>query len=170
MADYLAADVSYTSNAIDAMLKAYPELMDDELARLDTLDGETDLKEIVSRILQVIGEVTAHVDGLNRYLDEVEKRRDRKKASAAALRSMLLRLMATAGLDRLPLPEGTVSVSPGRKSVSITDLEAIPQGYFKLVTEKRADKDAIRKSLEANEFVPGAALVTGENILTLRVK
>jgi hypothetical protein len=170
MADYLAADVSYTSSAIDAMLKAYPELAEDDELRLDSIDGQTDIKDVVSRLLEAIGEASAHVDGLNTYLERVEQRRDRKKASVAALRSLVLRLMATANRDKLPLPVGTVSVHPGRKSVSITDLEAIPQGYFKIVSTKQADKEAIRKRLEAGEFIPGAALVTGENVLTVRVK
>lgn len=167
---YFAADVAYTSRAIDAMLKAYPELSEDDVVRLDTLDGETDLKEVVSRILQAAGEVSAHVDGLNRYIEQVEQRRDRKKASVSAMRSLVLRLMATAKLDKLPLAEGTVSVRPGSKSVSITDLDAIPQGYFRVVTEKRPDKEAIRKSIEAGEFIPGAAIVVGENTLTVRTK
>jgi hypothetical protein len=170
MADMIAIDVAYTSRAIDAMLQAYPELLEDAELRLDTLEGETDLNAIASRLVQVRGELLAHVDGLETYIGEVEQRRSRKAKAADSIKAMLLRLMATAQTPKLNLPEATVSVQPGRKSVSITDLDAIPQGYFKLVTEKRPDKDAIRKSLEAKEHIPGAALVVGENTLVVRTK
>lgn len=165
---YLAADVSYTAKAIDDMLAAYPELMEDEELRADMLEAETSLPALASKIVRARQERMALAEGTNGYIKDLTARRDRLSRGADGLKTLLLRLMATAQLPKLVLPEATVSVSAGRSTVSIVDIEALPQGTFKLVREP--DKASIKAQLEAGEDVPGAALVTGENTLTVRVK
>lgn len=170
MTDYLAADASYTSNAIDAMLKAYPELMDDEELRSDMLEAETSLTAVASKIVRARQERLAMAEGLNLYIKDLTERRDRLARGADGLKGLLLKLMATAKLPTVPLPEATVSVRAGNTSVSITDIDALPQGFFTVETKRVPRKDALKVALEAGADVPGAALVTGENILTVRVK
>jgi hypothetical protein len=169
MSDYIALDVAYTSKAIDAMLAAYPELLgDDEELRLDSLDGETNLVSLLSRLVKQRNEREALAEGLNLYITKLIERRDRFSRGADGLKGLILRLMATAELPKLELPEATLHVGKGRVSVSVTDVDSLPQGTFKLV--RQPDKVAIKKELEAGSYVPGAALVTGENTLTVRVK
>jgi hypothetical protein len=170
MNDYLAADVSYTSSAIDAMLKAYPELMDDEELRSDMLEAETSLPAVASKIVRARQERLAMAEGLNLYIKDLTERRDRLARGADGLKGLLLKLMSTAKLPTLPLPEATVSVRAGNTSVSITDIDALPQGFFTVETKRVPRKDALKVALEAGADVPGAALVTGENVLTVRVK
>lgn len=165
---YFAADVSYTAKAIDDMLAAYPELLDDESLRADMLEAETSLPALASKIVRVRGERLAGAEGLNGYIKILTERRDRLARGADGLKGLLLRLMATAQLPTLKLPEATVSVTPGRNTVSITDIAALPQGFF--VVERSADKAAIKAAIEAGEDVPGAAVVTGENTITVRMK
>lgn len=165
---FLAHDATYTAQAIDAMLKAYPELMEDDDLRADMLEAETSLPALASKIVRVRGERLAHAEGLNAYIKDLTQRRDRLARGADGLKGLLLKLMATAKLPTLPLPEATVSVRPGSNSVSITDIDALPQGYFG--TQRVPLKDAIKASLEAGQPVPGAALVTGESVLAIRQK
>lgn len=168
MADLLAIDVAYTARAIDALLAAYPELLEDEEVRAGTLEAETPLPELVSKAVRMRQETLADIAGLNAYLEELNGRKARFQRKADALKGFIVRLMSTARLPTLLLPEATVSVGKGRDTVSITDLDALPQGYF--TTVRQADKAAIKRALENDEDVPGAALVTGENILTVRQK
>ena len=168
MNDYIAIDAAYTSKAIDAMLAAYPELMEDEEVRADSLDGETNLIPMLSRIIKARGERLALAEGLNGYIKELTERRDRMARGADGLKGLALKLMATASLPKVELPEATLSVSTGRSSVSIIDIDALPQGTF--TTERKPDKAAIKAMLEAGEDIPGAALVSGENVLTVRCK
>lgn len=167
---YLAADVSYTSRAIDAMLTAHPELMDDSDLLFDMLDGETQIVPIMSRLVRMRQERLAHAEGLNTYITELTVRRDRLARGADGLKGLMLKLMATAQLPTLPLPEATISVRAGNKTVSITDIDALPQGFFAVEAKRVPLKDAIKASIEAKQPVPGAALVTGENILSVRLK
>lgn len=168
MADFLAVDVAYTSRAIDDMLAAYPELMDDEDLRADMLEAETSLPSLMSKLVRARNEREALAEGTNGYIKQLTERRDRLSRSADGLKGLMLKLMATASLPKLELPEATISVSAGRSSVSITDIGELPQGTF--TTERKADKAAIKALIEAGEDVPGAAMVTGENTLTVRVK
>jgi hypothetical protein len=170
MNDYLAADVSYTASAIDAMLKAYPELMDDEDLRSDMLEAETSLPAVASKIVRARQERLAMAEGLNLYIKDLTERRDRLARGADGLKGLLLKLMATAKLPTLPLPEATVSVRAGNTSVSIIDIDELPQGFFTEEVKRVPRKDALKLALEAGADVPGAALVTGENILTIRTK
>ena len=168
MADHIALDAGYTAKAIDAMLAAYPELMDDDDLRAGSLEGETNLVSLLSRMVQLRNEREALAEGLNLYITKLTERRDRFARGADGLKSLMLKLMATADLPKIELPEATLNVGKGRVSVSITDIEALPQGTFKLV--RQPDKVALKRELEAGGYVPGAALVTGENTLTVRVR
>lgn len=165
---YFAADVSYTAKAIDDMLAAYPELLEDESLRADMLEAETSLPALASKIVRVRGERLAGAEGLNGYIKTLTERRDRMARGADGLKGLLLRLMATAQLPKLTLPEATVSVTPGRSTVSIVDVEELPQGTFTLI--RQPDKAAIKAMIDAGEDVPGAALVAGENTLVVRTK
>ena len=165
---FFAADVAYTAKAIDDMLAAYPELAEDETLRSDMIEAETDLPALASKIVQVRAERLAYAEGLNGLIKDMTARRDRFARGADGLKALLLRIMATAKLPKLTLPEATISITPGRSTVSIEDVEQLPQGTFTLV--RQPDKAAIKAMIEAGEDVPGAALVTSENTLTVRTK
>lgn len=166
--DTLAIQASYTAKAIDDMLAQYPELMEDETLRADMLEAETSLPALASKIVRARAERLAYAEGLNLYIKDLTARRDRFARGADGLKGLLLKLMATAKLPSLTLPEATLSVTAGRNTVSITDIDALPQGTF--TVERKPDKAAIKRLIDAGEDVPGAALVTGENVLTIRGK
>lgn len=165
---YFAADVSYTAKAIDDMLAAYPELLDDESLRADMLEAETSLPALASRIVMAREERLAYAEALNELVKTMTGRRNRLARGADGLKSLLLKLMATANLPTLTLPQATLSVTDGRQTVSIVDIDQLPQGTFTLV--RQPDKAAIKAMIDAGDDVPGAALVTGENTLTVRTK
>lgn len=168
MAEVVALDVAYTARAIDAMLAAYPELLEDDDLRAGSLEAETPLPELMSRLVRMRQERLAMVAGLDAYLEELGLRKERWKRGAEALKGLMLKLMATARLPTLVLPEATIGVARGRDTVSIIDIKDLPQGTY--TTERVPDKAAIKRLLDAGEDVPGAALVTGQNVLTVRQK
>lgn len=168
MADYLAMDAAKLASEIQHMLVAYPELGDDEELRLDTLDGETDFTRIMSKLVRVRNEKLAEADGLATYIGDLSERKARKVRSAEGVKSLMLSLMSVADIQKLPLPEATLSITKPRESVEVTDLAALPQGTF--TTVRQPDKAAIKAMIEAGDDVPGAALKTSEPGLTVRVK
>ncbi len=168
MRDYIALDVSYTSSVIDAMLVAHPELVEDDELRADMFEGETDLAPLMSRLVRIRQERLARAEGLNTYIGDLTSRRDREARGADGIKKLMLTLMTATKLPKLVLAEATISLQNGRETVSITDIDALPQGTFSL--ERKPDKAAIKAQIDAGEDVPGAAVVHGDPILTVRVK
>lgn len=168
MADPIAVDVAYTSAAIERMLSDYPELAEDAALRLDTVDGATDLEPLMSRLVRMRQERLAMAEGINTYVADLTARRDRFARGADGLKGLMLQLMRSAQLPKMVLPEATVSVTKARETVSITDIDALPQGAFKTI--RQPDKTAIKAMIDAGDDVPGAAIVMGETSISVRVK
>jgi hypothetical protein len=143
MAEIIAHDVAYTVRAIDNMLVAHPELVEDEELRADMFEGETDLAPLMSRLVRIRQERLARAEGLNTYIGDLTSR-------------------------KLVLAEATISLLNGRETVSITDIDALPQGTFSL--ERKPDKAAIKALIESGEDIPGAAIVHGDASVSVRVK
>lgn len=168
MADTLAIDVAYTSRMLDAMLVAHPELVEDDELRADMFEGETDLAPLMSRLVRIRQERLARAEGLNNYIGDLTSRRDREARGADGIKKLMVQLMTASQLPKLILAEATISLLNGRETVSITDIDALPQGTFSL--ERKPDKAAIKALIEAGEDIPGAAIVHGDASISVRVK
>jgi hypothetical protein len=168
MTDALAIDVAYTSRMLDAMLVAHPELVEDDELRADMFEGETDLAPLMSRLVRIRQERLARAEGLNTYIGDLTSRRDREARGADGIKKLMVQLMTASKLPKLILAEATISLLNGRETVSITDINALPQGTFSL--ERKPDKAAIKAMLDAGDDVPGAAIVHGDPSISVRVK
>ena len=102
------------------------------------------------------------------YIGDLSERKARLLRDADGITSLLKTLMGIAGIDKMMLPEATVSITKVRESVVITDPDAVPSQLCKLI--RQPDKDAIGKALKSGELIPGAALVAGDAVLTVRTK
>lgn len=165
---YIRANIADVAAQIHDLLAAYPELIEDDQLREDMILGETDIDRIGARLVRIIGERKARADGLSAYIADLQERKARELRGADGARALLKSLLDAADLDKLTLPEATVSITKPRTIVEITDLEAIPQGFAKI--EKRADKTALKAALEAGEEIPGAVLGLSEASITVRTK
>ena len=168
MADFIAHDARIVAGQVAALIENFPELADDEELRITALEGETDLHSVMSRLVRFSKERQAEAKGIDGYIEELAERKARKVKAADGAREIMRSLMQTGGIDKLALPEATISLTKPRANVDILDPDVLPQGYFKTV--RQADKDAIKKSLLAGEAIPGAALVHGTPSITVRVK
>jgi hypothetical protein len=168
MADYIAMDAAAVARHIDALLVTFPELADDEALRADMLEGSTDLHRVVSRALREQTDARAMLSGLKLVKEDLTQRRERWERRSEAMSVIIKSLMDAAGVPTLTLPEATLSMSRGRESVDIIDLDALPQGFF--AVERKADKDALYKALKSGADIPGAALVRATPSLVVRMK
>ncbi len=165
---YVFKDAETVKTAIRAMFARFPELQDDEEFRADVLEGETDLHSIVAKAINERAEASTFAAAIKQRETDLAARRDRYEQKADAFKSLIKDLMETAQVDKITLPEATISTVKGRTSVDVTDIEALPQGYFKV--ERKADKTAIKAAIEAGNTIPGAELTTGEPTISIRVK
>ena len=165
---YLAVDAANVKAEIHRLMEAYPELVEDGELALDMFEGETDLYSLISRALRIRHEANAHEEGLSLYLSHLTARRDRFRRKGELMKAFIQSLMDAAGQDKITLPEATIFVTKPRENVNVTDVDALPQGYFKLT--RTADKTALKDALMNGESIPGAELQIGLAGLTIRVK
>ena len=166
MTDRTYLDVRALQHEIAHLGVLYPELADDEQLRADVLEGETDFHSIMSRIIAGIRNANAFADAVKAMRDQLMERQAAHQRRAEAMRLMAQRLMETAQLRKLTLPEATVSVRLGSPSVVITDEQAIPAKFQRHKIE--IDKTALKEALKAGETVAGAALSNSPDGLTIR--
>lgn len=161
-------DIAQLRRAIADMCAKYPELSEDDELFADALEGETDLHSILARLVDMAQEAKAMEAAIKSRMNDLKARADRYGAQSDRSRALIQALMTQYGQTKVTLPEATLSISKPRKSVAILDINDLPQGFYSLV--RHADKAAIKTALDADEDVPGAALVEGDASLTVRVK
>jgi len=116
--------------AVAAML--HDVLNEDERLYLDTLEGETDLYELVRKLLEQI----EHDEGIQSQLaEQISDRLARKSRAAERVkhnREAIMALLECASLDKLTLAEATVSVRETKPRLAVNDPEAVPEDFVTL--------------------------------------
>jgi hypothetical protein len=168
MRDTIRIEASTVAAQVESLLAAYPELAEDETLLLDTIEAETDLFDVASKLVKARQERRAAIAGLSGYMGDLAERKARMVRNYDGITSLIKNVMSAAGVQKLTLPEATISITNARESVFITDEEQVPSQFCKII--RQPDKDAIGKALKAGEDVPGAALKFGESGLTIRTK
>lgn len=165
---YIQVDIAEYNARVHDLLAAYPELSEDDELRADMILGETEIDRIASRLVRIIGERKARADGLAGYIIELQERKARELRGVEGARDLLRSILQAGNIDKLPLPEATVSITKPRTKCVVDDVNELPQGYF--VTERRAKTAEIKAALEAGEEIPGARLALGDEGLMVRTK
>lgn len=165
---YIRANIADFRAQWHDILEAYPELSEDESLRADILDAETDFHKLIDSLVKRKLDAREMAAGAKARKQEVGERQSRFERQEAGFDTLIKGLMQFADMQKVVLPEATVSITKPRTVVEITDLDAIPQGYAKF--EKRADKAALKAAMEAGEKIPGAALVLSDDGLMVRTK
>ena len=132
----------------------------------DTLDGETDILDLLKRLIIEDRERRAAEDACKAMAMTYQDRAKRHAAASRAAREGMRALLAAAGERKIAHPLGTVYLQAGAEAVNIYDLEAIPSQLHRVRSEP--DLSEIKRQLKAGEFVPGAELTRGPE--SVRVK
>jgi len=165
---YLKADLSIIEAEIATLIADNPELSDDEELRVDTIEGETDAIEFLRRVYRRQKKAEALAEGAKAEKQDASDRQARFEKQADSYRHLQLSILNAANVDKLVTPFATYSVTAPRTKAEVTDLDAIPQGYYRI--EKKPDLKAIKSALEAGEEIPGAQLTIGVHGLMIRSK
>lgn len=164
----LQLDAQWIRGEISRLFEACPELAEDDDLRLDMIEGETGALEFISRALSQRLEAVTMEKAIAARMADMGERKARYGRKADVLKGLIQSVMQRADIHKLELPEATLSLTKPRASVEVLNVDDLPQGFFKV--ERKADKAAIKKSLEAGEAVPGAELAFGSPGLNVRTK
>jgi hypothetical protein len=165
---YLFLDAAFVKAELGKLLAEYPELETDEELRADAIEGETDAHKIISRALEARQDAETLAGAIKAREVDLSARRSRYERKADAMKSLIRSIMQAAQLPKLTLPEATLSITKPRQTVSVENVDQLPQGYF--TTVRQADKAALKQALERGDEIPGAVLATGSAGLMIRTK
>lgn len=101
--------------------------IDDDRLFLDMLTGESPIEEVVRALLNEIEREDGKIEALTVQIAERKARRDFAERRKEKIREGLLRVMKAGGLEKLPLPEATISRRSVPAKLVINDHDAVPK-------------------------------------------
>lgn len=128
---------------------------------VDTLDAAFEDKAEAYAV--VIKTLLAQAQAIRFEREILKEREDAAKRKAESMKNHLALSMAAVGKDKIETAKAALSF---RKSTSVnilSDVE-IPDDLCKVTIDRKPDKTAIKKALQAGEVVPGAELVENRNL------
>lgn len=153
---------------IAEQLKAqYLEIDDETLA--DTLEGISDLPQLIEGLVRSCLEDEALITGLKSRLDNMNERLARLKDRHEKKRAMSAWAMGSSGLTKFEVSDFSVSYCSGAQRLEIAADAAIPSEYL-IPQPPKIDKTAISIALKKGETVAGATFVTGNPFIAVRSK
>lgn len=145
----------------------FPEA-DNETLR-DTLEGLTNLSEMLAVVVRSYLDDRAMMVGLRHRLGEMQERLQRIERSAEGKRRVLAAAMERAGLSKLKEPDFTLSFRHATPTLLVHDEAQIPADYFKPQPAK-LDRQAVLRELKAGRAISGTSLSNGAPSITVRIK
>jgi hypothetical protein len=144
-----------------------PEIDDQTLA--DTVEGLTNLHEIVQAIVRSALVDEALARGLKGRIGEMQERLERLQDRASKRRQIAKDVMVDLDLKKITAPDFTVSIRPGLPSLMVIDESAVPTTYWE-PGPPRLKRQDLAQDLKNGEEVAGAVLANPEPILTVRTR
>jgi hypothetical protein len=149
------------------LLEEFPSL-DDETVQ-DTLEGITDLHEMIAAVIRSALVDEALQAGLRGRLDDMKERLSRLELRASKKRQLALHAMTEAGLAKLEQPDFTASTRVGSPILVVVSEQAIPQGYW-LPQPPKLNRQGLLCELKRGAAIPGAELTNPKLVLMVRTK
>jgi len=141
----------------------------DEQTLADTVEGLTDLHEIVAAIVRAALADEALATGLKGRIAEMQDRLERLQDCAANRRQIAKDVMVELDVKKITAPDFTVSVRPGMPSLLVLDEAAVPSIYWE-PREPRLDRQGLLNELRDGAEIKGVTLSNPEPVLSVRTK
>jgi hypothetical protein len=141
----------------------------DEQTLADTVEGLTNLHEIVIAIIRSALTDEALATGLKGRIAEMQDRLDRLQDRASKRRQIAKDVMVELDLKKVPAPDFSVSIRPGLPSLMVIDEAAVPSIYWQ-PSAPRLKRQELLSELKDGTEIEGVALSNPEPILSVRVR
>jgi hypothetical protein len=132
----------------------------DEQTLADTVEGLTDLHEIITATIRAALSDEALATGLKCRISDMQGRLDRLQDRAAKRRQIARDVMVELDLKKLIAPDFTASIREGTPSLMVIDEAAVPKIYGEVLTH----------DFKQGEDIAGVALSNPEPILIVRTR
>ncbi len=164
----LAEAVKGYQSLREQFLEMWPELIDDNAALHDTLQGATNLDELITLTMRAAMEREDQGKAIAERIEILKRRKDRLEAGAQKLRAMVLQAMSEADLKKIAAPDFSLSVGQGKPKILIVDEDLIPDHLCRI--SRTPSKTMIADEMAAGRDVPGATRGNPQSFLTIHTR
>jgi hypothetical protein len=141
----------------------------DETTLADTLEGQTDLHEVLAAVVRSALFNEALAAGLKGHIQVLQERLDRLTERASERRTIARDAMSEVDIKKIAAPDFTLSLRPGSPALVVVDEAAIPQPYWE-AREPRLNRLGLIADLKLGRPIPGASLSNPEPVLSVRIR
>lgn len=141
----------------------------DEQTLADTVEGLTDLHEIVAAIIRSALADEALATGLKSRVAEMQDRLERLQDRASKRRQIAKDVMVELDLKKITAPDFTVSIRPGTPALMVLDEAAVPSIFWQ-PSAPRLNRHGLLSELKDGAEIQGVALSNPESVLSVRTK
>lgn len=152
------------------MRESIAALNEDDALLSDMVEGETQLFEIIDRLLERRRDAEVIIDGIEAAVARLNERKRRAEEGADRDRALIEQALTIAGFSQAVVrPTATLSMSKRPTALVITEESDVPARFWK-AGKPTLDRTALMQALRDNTPIPGATLSNGAPSLTIRVK
>ena len=166
-AEVLRAEISNYLILGDKLKELYADIDDETL--LDTLEGISDLPELVKAIVRssladevLIAALKLRVEDMQVRLSRLKDRFDRKRELATWA-------MENAEISKIETEDFTLSLRRGPPRLQVDDQDKLPAEFF-IPQPARLDRTGLVHALKRGDIIPGSILIAGEMHIAVRTR
>jgi hypothetical protein len=141
----------------------------DEQTLADTVEGLTDVHEILAAIVRAVLADEALATGLKCRISDMQDRLSRLQDRAAKRRQIVKDAMVELDLKKLNAPDFTASIREGIPALMVLNEDAVPSIYWQ-PSEPRLKRQELAYELKQGAEIEGVALSDPEPVLSVRTR
>ena len=145
------------------------DLQIDEQTLADTVEGLTDLHEILQAVIRAALADEALARGLKCRISDMQCRLDRLEDRASKRRQIAKDVMVELDLKRITAPDFSASLRPGLPALVVLNEDAVPSIYWQ-PGEPRLKRQVLASDLKEGAEIAGATLSNPEPVLSVRTR
>ena len=147
------------------LLQAYDALDEETIA--DTLEGLTDLHEMIAEGIRLAISTEDHVEALKSRIAKMRTRQERLKERSRTIRQACAQAMNETGIKRVESDDLTVSMRKTPLKLAIMNEAQIPAEYWEPVSPK-LNRTGLLAALKQGQSIDGAELIQPDPSLSVR--
>ena len=139
----------------------------DEETLLDTLEGMTDLNEMIISVIRSREDDMSLISALKSRMSDMQARMERLNQRADGKKQVVTAVMDRANLNKIEAPEFTISCRPTPPSLLVDEEDRVPEKFW-VPQSPKLDRRRITEAIKKGANIPGAILSNGGMTIQVR--
>lgn len=165
--EFMRTETAHYRALAKQLREDYSDIDDETLA--DTLQGLSELPDLIEAIVRSSLEDAALITGLKSRLDDMQARIARFRVRYEKKRSLACWAMGSAGMGRFETTDFSVSLAKAGQKLDVSDEKTIPEIFF-IPQPAKLDRTSLQEALKRGDVVDGACLVQGAPHIVVRAR